>query len=89
MVLAQQASLLEHQASIAKMVQELAARDDGIERLKAQIDKLEAQLEDLTGGRGAAEARTARQDTECAGQQIGFARAAPATPAARGDRTRA
>jgi transposase len=76
MVLAQQTSLLEHQASIAKMLEELAARDDEIERLKAQIDKLrrmyfgrkseqlakqidklEAQLEDLTAGRGAAEAR--------------------------------
>src|SRR5215469_4637797 len=82
MVLAQQASLLEHQASIAKMVEELAARDDEIERLKAQIDKLrrmhfgrkseqlakqidklEAQLEDLTAGRGAAEARNQRDRT--------------------------
>lgn len=75
MVLAQQASLLEHQASIAKMLEDLTARDDEIERLKAQIDKLrrmyfgrrseqlakqidklEAQLEDLTAGRGAADA---------------------------------
>ena len=64
------AMVLAQQASIAKMVEELAARDDEIERLKAQIDKLrrmhfgrkseqlakqidklEAQLEDLTGGR--------------------------------------
>jgi transposase len=74
MVLAHQTSRLEHQASIVKMLEELAARDDEIERLKAQIDKLrrmhfgrkseqlakqinklEAQLEDLTAGRGAAE----------------------------------
>nr|WP_234775249.1 IS66 family transposase [Paraburkholderia tropica] len=82
MVLKQQASLLEHQASIAKMVEDLAARDDEIERLKAQIDKLkrmcfgrrseqlakqidklEAQLEDLTAGRGAAEAHNTADKT--------------------------
>jgi predicted RNase H-like nuclease (RuvC/YqgF family) len=60
------AMVLAQQASIAKMREELVARDDEIERLKAQIDKLrrmyfgrkseqlakqidrlEAQLEDL------------------------------------------
>jgi len=68
-----QALVLEQQASIENMVREIAARDDEIERLKAQIDKLrrmyfgskseklarqidklEAQLEDLTAGQGAA-----------------------------------
>ncbi len=58
------------------MAREIAARDDEIERLKVQIDKLwrmyfgskseklarqidklEAQLEDLTAGQGAAETR--------------------------------
>ena len=34
------AMVLAQQASIAKMLEELAARDDEIERLKAQIDKL-------------------------------------------------
>jgi transposase len=71
-----QALVLEQQTSIANMVREIAARDDEIERLKAQIDKLrrmyfgskseklarqidklEAQLEDLTAGQGAAETR--------------------------------
>lgn len=74
-----QALVLEQQASLANMVREIAARDDEIERLKAQIDKLrrmyfgskseklarqidklEAQLEDLTAGHGAAEARGQR-----------------------------
>jgi len=74
-----QALVLEQQASLANMVREIAARDDEIERLKAQIDKLrrmyfgskseklarqidklEAQLEDLTAGQGAAEARGQR-----------------------------
>jgi Tfp pilus assembly protein FimV len=35
-----QALVLEQQASIENMVREIAARDDQIERLKAQIDKL-------------------------------------------------
>ena len=71
-----QALVLEQQTSITNMVREIAARDDEIERLKAQIDKLrrmyfgskseklarqidklEAQLEDLTAGQGATEAR--------------------------------
>jgi transposase len=34
------AMVLVQRASIAKMREDLAARDDGIERLKAQIDKL-------------------------------------------------
>jgi transposase len=70
------AMVLAQQASIAKMLEDLATRDDEIERLKAQIeklrrmhfgrkseqlakqiDKLEAQLEDLTAGRGAADAK--------------------------------
>jgi transposase/uncharacterized small protein (DUF1192 family) len=70
------AMVLAQQVSIAKMLEDLAARDDEIERLKAQIDKLkrmhfgrkseqlakqidklEAQLEDLTAGRGAADAK--------------------------------
>src|SRR5438105_5406211 len=76
------AMVLAQQASIAKMREDLVARDDEIERLKAQIDKLrrmyfgrkseqlakqidrlEAQLEDLTGGRGAAEAANQRNGT--------------------------
>src|ERR1700712_2112750 len=75
-----QALVLEQQASLANMVREIAARDDEIDRLKAQIgklrrmyfgskseklarqiDKLEAQLEDLTAGQGAAEARGQRE----------------------------
>jgi transposase len=74
-----QALVLEQQSSLANMVREIAARDDEIERLKAQIDKLrrmyfgskseklalqidklEAQLEDLTAGQGAAETRGQR-----------------------------
>lgn len=74
--------VLEQQASIASMVREIAARDDEIERLKTQIDKLrrmyfgsqseklaqqidklEAQLEDLTAGRGTLEARSQRDRT--------------------------
>jgi len=74
-----QALVLEQHTSITNMVREIAARDDEIERLKAQIDKLrrmyfgskseklarqidklEAQLEDLTAGQGAAEARGQR-----------------------------
>lgn len=66
--------MLEQRASIENMVREIAARDDEIERLKAQIDKLrrmyfgsrskklarqidklEAQMEDLTAGHGTAE----------------------------------
>ncbi|MFP3588736.1 IS66 family transposase, partial [Paraburkholderia sp. SIMBA_055] len=35
-----QALVLEQQTSITNMVREIAARDDEIERLKAQIDKL-------------------------------------------------
>jgi len=76
------ALVLEQQASIANMVREIAARDDEIERLKAQIDKLrrmyfgskseklarqidklEAQLEDLTAGQGAAQTRWQRDRT--------------------------
>ncbi len=74
--------VLAQQASIVKMLENLASRDDEIERLKAQIDKLkrmlfgrkseqlarqidklEAQLEDLTAGRGAAEARNKADGT--------------------------
>jgi transposase len=77
-----QALVLEQQASIANMVREIAARDDEIERLKAQIDKLrrmyfgskseklarqidklEARLEDLTAGQGAAQTRWQRDGT--------------------------
>jgi transposase len=80
-----QALVLEQQASIENMVREIAARDDEIERLKAQIDKLrrmyfgskseklarqidklEAQLEDLTAGQGAAETRGHRDKTSTA-----------------------
>ncbi|MFM0758486.1 transposase, partial [Paraburkholderia strydomiana] len=80
-----QALVLEQRASIENMVRELAARDDQIERLKAQIDKLrrmyfgskseklarqidelEAQLEDLTAGQGAAETRGRRDKTSTA-----------------------
>jgi transposase len=35
-----QAPVLKQQASIENMAREIAARDDQIERLKAQIDKL-------------------------------------------------
>ena len=80
-----QALVLEQQTSITNMVREIAARDDEIERLKAQIDKLrrmyfgskseklarqidklEAQLEDLTAGQGAAETREHRDKTSTA-----------------------
>lgn len=80
-----QALVLKQQASIENMVREIAARDDEIERLKAQIDKLrrmyfgskseklarqidklEAQLEDLTAGQGATETRGHRYKTSTA-----------------------
>lgn len=61
MVLAQQASLLERRASIAKMVEELAARDDQIERLKAQIDKLRR----MHFGRKSSNSRSRSTSSKC------------------------